>query len=263
MLNEFLLTVDVELKVTRTLQVDDILTGLLRGEGGLVLGREVLDGQVRSKDVHSSCGHVDGFRIVLGSEGLACHLRVVPESSLQTFLAVGSDAVGGDVAFHHLLVGEVAAGDVDQFLLFGLDTVEDGDGVIRRTVVVTPHHRCVVGIRTDDGDLLHILLQRQDIALVLQEHDTLAGHVEGYLCRCLRTHGGVGDLRPLYERRIVHLTQVETAFEQTDDVLVDLCFRQQTLAHGLGEALIGVVETTLYVGTGKNGFRRTVYGIGR
>ena len=51
-------------------------------------------------------------------------------------------------------------------------------------VVVTPHHGLIVGIRTNDGNLLLALLQRQDVVIVLQENDRLARHVEGYLCRC-------------------------------------------------------------------------------
>ena len=171
------------------LDVDNVFACFLRGEGGLVLGGEILDGQIGGEDVHAGGGHVDGLGIVLGGERFACHLRVVPEGALQAFLAIWSHAVGSEMAFHHLVVGEVAAWDIDQLLLLGFNAVEDGDGVIGRTVIVTPHHGLVAGIGADDGNLLGILLQRQDVALVLQEHDALAGHVEGYLCRGFRRHG--------------------------------------------------------------------------
>ena len=117
--------------------------------------------------MHTGCGHVDGLRIVLGGEGLAFHLRVVPERSLQSFLTVGRRTFCGQMALHHTIVGEVATWQIDQLLLFGLDTIEDGHCVVGCTVIVTPHHRLVVGIRTYHGNLLRILLQGQDITFVL------------------------------------------------------------------------------------------------
>ena len=89
----------------------------------------------------------------------------------------------------------------------------------------------------------------------------MTGHVEGNLCGGLRGHSRVGDLRPLYERGVIHLSKIETAFEQADDMLVDFCLRKQTSTHSLGEALIGIVETTLHVGTSKDGLRCAMYGI--
>ena len=49
----------------------------------------------------------------------------------------------------------------------------------RHTIVVTPHHRCIIGIRTDDGEPFTTLLQGQDTILILQQHDSLSGHTEG------------------------------------------------------------------------------------
>ena len=260
MVDELLLAVDIELEMAGGLDVDNVFACFLRGEGGLILGGEILDGQIGGEDVHAGGGHVDGLRIVLGGEGLAGHLGVVPEGALQAFLAIWSHAVGSEMAFHHLVVGEVAAWDIDQLLLLGFNAVEDGDGVIGRTVIVTPHHRLVAGIGADDGNLLGILLQRQDVALVLQEHDALAGHVEGYLCRGFRRHGGVGDLRPLHELRIIHFAQIETTFEQADDVLVDLCLGDVAALHCLGDTLIGIAEATLHVGTCQRGLGRSMDG---
>ena len=44
-------------------------------------------------------------------------------------------------------------------------------------------------------------------------------------------------------------------------MLIDLSLREQAFAHCLGKALIGIVETALYIGTGEDGFRGAVYGI--
>ena len=172
MVDELLLTVDIELEVTGALHVDHIFASLLRGEGGLVFGGEVLDGQVGCKDMHTCCGDIDGLRVVFGGEGLA---------------------------LHHLVVGQVATGEINEILLLGLKTLEDCDGLVGRTIVVTPHHRLVVGVRTDYCDLLLSFLQGEDVVLVLQQDDSLTGHLEGHLGRSLGGHGRIRDLRPLYQ----------------------------------------------------------------
>ena len=257
MVGEFLLAVDIQLEMTCTLHVDDILACLLRSKGRLVLGREVLDGEIGSEDVHTCSGDIDRLRVVFGGEGLALHIRVVPECALQSALAVGSGTLAGHVALEYLIVSQIASRDISDFLLLGLDAVKDGDGMIGRTVVVTPHHRLVVRIRTDDGNLLCILLQRQDIAVVLQQDDALAGHIEGDVGRSLGGHGRVGDLRPLHEGGIVHLTQIETTFEQTDDVLVDFSFADQTTMHGLRDATVGIAVAALNVCSSQRGLGRS------
>ena len=256
MVGKLLLAVDIEFEVTGALHVDDILTSLLRGEGGLVFGREVLNGQIRCKDVHTCCGYIHGFRVVFSSESLALHLSVVPERTFQTLLAVGRHALCCQMALHHLVVGQVTAGDIEELLLFGFDTVEDGDGVVRCSVVVTPHHGYIVGIGTDHCYLLLSFLQGEDVILVLQQYDGLTGHVKGYLGRCLGGHGRIGNLRPLNQRRIIHLTEVKTSFEQTDDMLVNLSLRDESAAHGLRNTPVGIAVATLHVGTGQCGLGR-------
>ena len=62
------------------------------------------------------------------------------------------------MTLHDLVVGQVATRQIDEILMLGLDTVEDGDGMVRCAVVVTPHHRLIVGIRTDNGNFLLTLL---------------------------------------------------------------------------------------------------------
>ena len=108
MVRELLLAVDIQLEVSGAFHVDNILASLLRDEGGLVLGGEVFDGQVGCKDMHTGGGHVHGFGVVFGREGLALHLSVIPESAFQTLLAVGSHTLRGEMALHDLVVGQVA-----------------------------------------------------------------------------------------------------------------------------------------------------------
>ena len=67
------------------------------------------------------------------------------------------------------------------------------------SVIVSPHHGCIVGIRTNDGNLLLILIKGQDAALILEEHYALTCHVEGDVGRLLGRHGRIGNLRPLHQ----------------------------------------------------------------
>ena len=248
-LSHLTFSVDVEFEVAASLNVYHIFARFLWCEHRLVFGREVFDFHARGEVVHTGSRDCQRRGVILGGDGLTLHLDIVPERSAQSFLAAYG-AVGCHQTVHHFVVGQVTAGKRHQFLLFCLDAVEDGDGVVGRSVVVTPHQRFVVGIRTDDGNLLLVFLQWQHVALVLQQHDGLACHVECQLTVSLGVHGRVGNLRPFHERRVVHLAKVEAAFKQSDDVLVDLGLGEQTAFDGFGNALVGVVETAFHVGAG-------------
>ena len=131
--------------------------------------------------MHTVGGNSQGLRIVFGSKRLTLHLGICPKRTLQTALAIGSCTFGCHVTLHYLVVGQVTTRQINQFLLFLLKTVENGYGMVGRTVVVSPHHGFIVGIRTDNGYLLLIFLQRQDIVVVLKQHYRLACHVERQL----------------------------------------------------------------------------------
>ena len=246
-------SINQHFKLTGTFHVQHILASFLGGKGGLILGREVLNGQVGSKDMHAIGGHRQGLGVVLGGKGLAFHLGIRPERSLQSLLTVRCHTFRCHVTLHHFVVGQVATGEIHQFLLLGLDTVEDGDGLVGRSVIVAPHHGFIVGIGANDGDLLCIFLQRQDIVLVLQQHDALARHFQRDLGRGLGTHRGIGYLRPFHQRRVIHLSEVETAFQQTDDMLVDFCFRNQSATNSLRNTLIGIAVATFHIRSCQSG----------
>ena len=76
----------------------------------------------------------------------------------------------GEQAVLHLVVGQVAALGIVEFLLLGLDAVEYGDSVVGHAVIVAPHHRGIVGIGAYDGYLLLSLCEGQYVVLVLQQH---------------------------------------------------------------------------------------------
>ena len=74
------------------------------------------------------------------------------------------------MTLHHLIVCEITTRNIYDILLFCTDAAEDSNSIIGGAVIVSPHHRLVVGIRSDNGNLLCITFQRQDIVIVLQEH---------------------------------------------------------------------------------------------
>ena len=202
--------------------------------------------------MHAGGGHSHGGRIVFGGNRSAVHRRVVPEPSTQSCLAVLT-AVALHQAGQNLVIGLVAAREIHKLLLFRLDAVENRDSVVRRAVIVAPHQGLVVGVRTNHGYLLLILGQRQHITLVLKQDDSLTGHVQRQLLMLLRRHRAVWNLRPLHQRRVVHLPEVEAALKQADHVLVHLFLAQQATANGIRYALIGVVEAALHVGARHDG----------
>ena len=166
MVNEFLLTIDVEFKVSCALHIHYIFPCFFRCEGCLIFGREIIDGQVGGEYMHAGSCHVHGFCVVFCGEGFSLHFCVGPEGSFQAFLAA-EGTLCGHTAVHHLVVGQVAAREIDHFLLFGAYAVKDGDGVVGCAIVITPHHRYVIGIGTDDSNLFCIASQGQNATFVL------------------------------------------------------------------------------------------------
>ena len=116
--------------------------------------------------MHTEGGDGQRLGIVLRGNGFAVHVAIVPESALQTFLALET-ALRGKETLEDSVISQVATCMVIEFLLLGLDAVKNRDGMIRRSVVIAPHHGLVVGIRADNGYLLGIFLQRQNVILIL------------------------------------------------------------------------------------------------
>ena len=116
--------------------------------------------------MHTEGGDGQRLGVVLGGNGLAVHATVVPEGALQTFLAFET-ALRAKETLKDSVVSQVAACMVVEFLLLGLDTVENRDGMVRRAVVIAPHHGLVIGIGADNGYLLRIFLQWQNVILIL------------------------------------------------------------------------------------------------
>ena len=113
----------------------------------------------------SVCGYIHWVLHLNSAHWLSLAGTVVPERRLHTFLAVKRALV--KPTLESLVVGKVTATQVNDIALTHhlLYSLEDSNCLVRRSVVVTPHHRLVVGIGSDNGNLT--LLQWQD-AVVLQ-----------------------------------------------------------------------------------------------
>ena len=127
--------------------------------------------------MHTKGGNSQRCGIILRRHRLALHLTVIPEGALHTLLALET-ALRGHQTFHHFVICQVAASSIEQLLLFGLDTIKDSNGMIGLTVIIPPHHWRIVSIRSDNGNLLLTFLQREDIVVILKQHNALACHIE-------------------------------------------------------------------------------------
>ena len=131
------------------------------------------------------------------------------------------------------------------------DSIKNGNGSIGSTVIVTPKHDTVVGIRAYNCDCLTGIQWQQwssfaiSRAVVLKKHDTLASCLQT-LCLMISTS---------YDRcrniivwcLFIHLAKFEASLEQTEYRLVDTVFGDESLTHSLWQ--FDIRTTTLKVST--------------
>ena len=140
--------------------------------------------------------------------------------------------------------------------------LQNGLGIGSRgvTVVVAQQHAGVIGIGAHhrDGDVF--LPQRQNVVLVLQEHDGLPGGFGG--------QDGVGVAAQLFLAQLgpgklfgrVEHSQLEAGFQDTAQVHVYFGFGNKSLLNGLGEGF--EAGAAFHVGAGKHRIGRCRGGIG-
>ena len=167
--------VDIDFEVAYRLYVHHHFARLPWPQHCLILCTEV-------GEVHSGCKLIVAGRglckrssIVFGSDRIAFASCVVPECAFDAASAFEAELV--EYRCHNLVVGEVATGQVLCYFAYSLHAFEYGDGACRCAVIVAPHHRAVVGIRTYHSYLL-LCTERQGIALVAQEGHGLSCHLE-------------------------------------------------------------------------------------
>ena len=124
------------------------------------------------------------------------------------------------------------------------------------TAIVAPLHNAVVGIRAHHDDVpLPFCGGQGQAPVVLQQHHTLAGHLQCQLLVLLRGNDRRGNLSPLYQFVTVEVTQFEAGRQQASQTGVDLGLRYIAAFDGGRQIL--VFRTALQVGTAHHGFGRS------
>ncbi len=238
--------------------VDNDFARLCRSEYRLILCAEIRKVDTRSKLIISCCGLGERLCVVFCSNGFPLTSGVVPKCTLETLAAV--ETAFGKQRCHNAAVCKIASLMVYGFSVFASYTVEYRYGSCGGAVIVAPHHRFVVGVRTDNGYFL-TFLQRQYAIAVLQQCDGLACHFKGQpaVFAALKHRGRY--VAPVNKRWIVHFSKVKTALQQSYNVFVHFRFFYQTTVYSLRNTFIGIVETALHIGSCQCGTGSRVYGV--
>ena len=134
--------------------IEQHLSVLLRTEYSFILGRKARQLHIWSERMLTIGSYL--HRILLLGDGnrLSVHFTVVPESALKAHLAIHATLV--EVRIQSLVVHQVAPfkGNDLAFLQTTLDTIQDGNCLSWGTIIVSPHHRFVIHIWSDESNLL-------------------------------------------------------------------------------------------------------------
>ena len=157
------LAVDLERESTGVLHADDRLARLFGDECSLVESREILHLHTVGKSVLTICSHSDRIKIVFLSYWFARTADVIPECASNTLLAIGRALRQETV--DNTFLGEVASLEIRNVLLahLGTNAIENSDSGVRSAVVISPHHRDIVGIRSDDSNFLFLGERQQSL----------------------------------------------------------------------------------------------------
>ena len=133
---------------------------------------------------------------------------------------------------------------------FCLYTLPYRDRRKRKSVIISPQHCRIVGVRTEHSYLHSALFQRQN-AIVAQQRHSLSRHVGGKLTVLLARHDAHRQSGPLHKRVIVKVSKLETGFQQTFQRSVDILFAHLSLLQSLAQR--AVVASTFEVGARHQG----------
>ena len=260
------LAVDAEVVFAAAANGIDHVAGVIGSERSAVAGGEagevdsLLPGAVLVGEGGGSGVERQRRGVVGLGDCAAAELGVIEVLRVEACAAVDAgDVVGGDER-----VREVAALLIDYVSIGGriADGAEDGLGVGLGgiAVVVAEDHAGVVGVGADHRDGDAVLADGEDVVLVLEQDDGLAGGLLGQL--------GVGgaaevvkaEVSPGEHLRRVEHSELEAGAEDAADVHVDLGLGDETLRDGVHQGF--VVGTALDVGAGKDSVCRCVGHVG-
>ena len=140
--------------------IEQYLGVLLRTEYGFILGRKACELHVWSKGMLTIGSYLHRILFLGDGNRLTIHFTIVPESALKAHLAIHATLV--EVRIQSLVVHQVAPfkGDDLFFLQTTLDTIQDGNCLSWSTIIVSPHHRFVIHIWSDESNLLYLFIER-------------------------------------------------------------------------------------------------------
>ena len=119
----------------------------------------------------------------------------------------------------------------------------------------------IVGVGADDGDSLERFAERQQVVLILQQHDRFARRFKRELAVRGAIVHAVRDLRVFHHGARIEHAQTETGQQQAAERLIDFGLFDQALAHG-GENGF-VLHAAVEIGPGLDGFSDAGFGSGR
>ena len=140
--------------------IEQYLGVLLRTEYGFILGRKACELHVWSKGMLTIGSYLHRILFLGDGNRLTFHFTIVPESALKAYLAIHATLV--EVRIQSLVVHQVAPfkGDDLVFLQTTLDTIQNGNCLSWSTIIVSPHHRFVIHIWSDESNLLYLFIER-------------------------------------------------------------------------------------------------------
>ena len=227
-----------------------------RPQGAGPANAEVVDIHVRTRGPLAPMGVERGVRSVEQRRPL--HRAAREEGRVESPLPLRRGEDGGrDGREHRKAVGQIGPERVQDARLgrySRADATERRHGIGGDAVVVAEQHAPLVGVRPDHRDRPQVASQRQQVAVVLEQHDRFAGHLERQRPVGWLVEHADRDPRPAHRIGRVEHAEAEARQEQARDRAVDGPLADQVLAHCVEQAR--VLATAVEVGSRADGPRR-------
>src|SRR2546423_9588929 len=121
-----------------------------------------------------------------------------------------------------------------------LDSFEHRDAAHAVRAVAVPRVAVVVCVRADDGDRFYLFAERQNVFVVLQEHETLARRAQCDLAVLRRVDESFGRVR-VFDVRVVEYADRELDAQNVAHAVVERSHRDLSFSHQLAQGEYEVV----------------------
>ena len=218
------IAVDDEAHLVVCIDVEDNCFVLRGDEGGIVTGGKVLKVDSWCEDGIAAVAQHNGGGEVDGGGWSTVHLYIIIIGGLHALTAERCLQFC-KAAFEHLVARQVATADIPCLRGYLLNTFEGCDGAGGKAGVVAPLHNGIDGI----GAHYHYLVLRltrirrqRENAIVFEQDDALAGHIEGQLFVSITGDNTFGNLCPGVQIVRVKVSEFEAGDEQSAQALVEV-----------------------------------------